>query len=125
MSMLRIGPEGLVLVYALTMSVVVAILSWYHVRLSRAWIVTLVVAVALATLQSFTLDPTDLLHRLVPASFIVVPSALLLALSRVNWLANRAWLLVLLGPMAFVGCYVGICELCSGLNFEATTVFLS
>jgi hypothetical protein len=46
---------------------------------------------------------------MVYASFIVVPSALLLGASRVNWLARHAWLFVLLGPAVFYGCITGLC----------------
>ena len=79
MSILRIGPDGMVIVYALIMSVIVAVLSWRRVTLARA-------------------------------------STVLLAASRVNWLAQRAWLFILVGPIAFVGCYLGICEICYSAN---------
>ena len=116
MSILRIGPDGMVIVYALIMSVIVAVLSWRRVTLARAITVIMAAAIALTILQYFTLDPADLFRQLVRASFIVVPSSLLLAASRVNWLAQRAWLFILVGPIAFVGCYVGICEICYSAN---------
>ena len=116
MAILRIGPDGMVIVYALIVSVIVALLSWRRVTLARAGTAIMAAAVALAILQYFTLEPADLVRQLVRASFIVVPSAMLLAASRVNWLATRAWLLILLGPVAFVGCYIGICELCYGIE---------
>ena len=50
--------------------------------------------------------------ELMVTSFIIVPAAILLGASRVKWLARHAWVLVLLGPIVFVGCYVGICEVC-------------
>jgi hypothetical protein len=69
-------------------------------------------AVALVLVQYFTLDPADIVGQLVRASFIVVPSVVLLFASRVMWLAQRAWLLLVAGPVAFIGCYAGICEIC-------------
>ena len=116
MAILRIGPDGMVIVYALLVSVIVALLSWRRVSLASAGTATAAAAVALVILNYFTLDPADLFRQLVRASFIVVPSAMLFAASRVNWLAQRAWLLVFLGPVAFVGCYVGICEICYGIR---------
>jgi len=116
MSILRIGPDGMVIVYALMMSVMVALLSWRRVSFAPTSAVIMTAAITLAILQYFTLDPADLFRQLVRASFIVVPSSLLLAVSRVNWLAQRAWLFVLVGPIAFVGCYVAICEICYGIN---------
>ena len=116
MAILRIGPDGMVIVYALIVSVIVALLSWRNVSLARAGTATMAAAVALAILQYVALDPADLFRQLVRASFIVVPSAMLLAASRVNWLAHRAWLIVLLGPVTFIGCYVGICEICYGIK---------
>ena len=50
-------------------------------------------------------------HRLIATSFILVPSAVLLGASRLNWLARRPWLLMLLGPVLFVACFGGICTL--------------
>ena len=35
---------------------------------------------------------------------------LLFGASRLSWLARRAWVLLLLGPIVFVGCFVGICD---------------
>jgi hypothetical protein len=46
------------------------------------------------------------------ALFVIVPSALLLAASRVRWIAHHAWMLLVAGPLVFVGCYAGICEFC-------------
>ncbi len=74
---------------------------------------TAVVAVGLAVLQAFAPDANpDIRVKFVAASFVLVPSALLLGASRVRWLARHAWVLVLAGPFLFAGCYVGICELC-------------
>jgi hypothetical protein len=74
------------------------------------------IAVALVIVQLFMTEPASPLRQMVRASFIVVPSAVLLGASRVGWLARHAWLVVALGPIAFVGCYVGICEICAHLS---------
>jgi hypothetical protein len=110
MAFLNIGPEGLLLVWAAIVSVVVALLSWRRASLSAAAIATLGVALALVAWQMFELEPSTPGHRFLSASFIVVPSALLLGASRLSWLARRSWMLLVAGPFAFVGCYVGICE---------------
>jgi len=112
---LNVGPEGLILLWALIVSVAVAVLSWRRVSLRTAGITTLVVALALVAWQFLVIDRRGVGIELMAASFIVVPAALLLAASRVNWLARHAWVLVLLGPIVFCGCYVGICQLCFGL----------
>jgi hypothetical protein len=114
-TLFRVGPEGLLLVWALILSVLVAVLAWRRVSLTTAGITTLVVALALVVWQFLVIDRRSVGIELMAASFILVPAALLLGASRVNWLARRAWVLVLLGPIVFVGCYVGICELCYGV----------
>jgi len=113
MSILNIGPDGLILVEALAVSVVIAVLAWRRVGLAAGTpaVVTLVIALAVWQARS-PYASSDFTHRLVAASFVAVPSALLLGPSRVQWLARHAWVLVLAGPLLFVGCYVGICELC-------------
>ena len=116
MAILRVGPDGMVMVYALIVSVIVALLSWRRVSLARAGTAILAAAVALAIVQYFALDPADVFRQLVRASFIVVPSVVLLAASRVNWLAQREWLFVFLGPVAFGACYAGICKICYGVG---------
>jgi hypothetical protein len=109
MAFFRIGPDGLLLVQALLVSIVVAVLAWRRVALSAATISTAVVAIAggiwLARLP-------DTSHPVVASLFVIVPSALLLGASRVRWIARHAWMLVLVGPIVFVGCYAGICEFC-------------
>jgi hypothetical protein len=114
-TLFRVGPEGLLLVWALILSVLVAVLAWRRVSLTTAGITTLVVALALVVWQFLAIDRRSVGIELMAASFILVPAALLLGASRVSWLARRAWVLVLLGPIVFVGCYVGICELCYGV----------
>jgi len=75
LALLRIGPDGLILVEALIVSVLIALLAWRRVGLAAG----------------------------IPAMLIV---------SQLRWLARHAWVFVLAGPIVFVGCYVGICELC-------------
>ena len=111
----NVGPEGLLLIWALIVSVLVALLAWRRVNLRTAGISTLVVALALVVWQFLAIERRGIGIELLTASFIIVPAALLLGASRVSWLARHAWVLVLLGPIVFVGCYVGICELCYGL----------
>jgi hypothetical protein len=114
-ALFHVGPEGLLLLWAVIVSVVIAILSWRRVGLAPAGFTTLVVALALVLWQFLVVERRSTGIELMVASFILVPSALLLGVSRVKWLARHAWVLVLLGPIAFVGCYVGVCELCYGL----------
>jgi acid phosphatase family membrane protein YuiD len=91
----------------------VAVLAWRHAGLAAGIPATAVVAAALVLFNATSLNATPgLNYRIVTALFIVVPSALLLGASRLQWIARHAWVLVLAGPILFVGCYVGICELC-------------
>ena len=120
MSALHLGPEGLLLLWAVILSVLVAVLAWRRTNLKLAGITTLVVALALVVWQLLVVDWTSAGTELMGASFILVPAALLLGASRMNWVARHAWVLVLLGPFAFVGCYVGICELCYKLIVRAS-----
>ena len=108
----RLGPEGLLLVWALILSVLVAVLAWRRASLRIAGISTIVLALALVVWQFLAVERRSAGIELMAASFIIVPAVLLLGASRVNWLARHAWVLVLLGPIVFVGCYVGICEVC-------------
>jgi peptidoglycan/LPS O-acetylase OafA/YrhL len=113
MSIFNIGPDGLILVEALIVSVLVAVLAWRRVDLTAGITAVVATVVALVLLQARSPYATpDFNHRVVTAAFVAVPSALLLGASRVKWLARHAWVLVLAGPILFVGCYVGICELC-------------
>ena len=111
-TLFRVGPEGLLLVWGLILSVLVAVLAWRRASFTTAGIATLVVAVALVVWQFLAIDRRSVGIELMVASFILVPAAVLLAASRIGWLARHAWVLVLLGPIVFGGCYVGICELC-------------
>ena len=111
-TLFRVGPEGLLLIWALILSVLVAVLAWRRASLTTAGITTLVVAFALVLWQFLAIDRRSVGIELMAASFILAPALVLLGMSRVNWVARHAWLLVLLGPIVFGGCYVGICELC-------------
>jgi hypothetical protein len=102
----------MVLVYALLVSIIVAVVSRRRIALSRSAMIIVGLAIVLAGLQYATLDPAGLTLQMLRAAFIVVPSVMLLGMSRVTWLARHAWVFVLIGPVTFVGCYVGLCELC-------------
>src|SRR5215813_614793 len=102
----NVGPEGLLLIWALILSVIVAGLAWRRATLATAGISTLVVALGLVLWQFLVIDRRSVGIELLAASFIIVPAALLLGASRINWLARRAWILVLLGQTVLVRCYV-------------------
>jgi hypothetical protein len=109
MDIFRIGPDGLLLVQALLVSIVVAALAWRRVALPAAAISTSAVAIACGIWLALLPDSS---HPVLAGLFVIVPSALLLGASRVRWMAHHAWMLLLVGPFAFIGCYVGICEFC-------------
>ncbi len=109
MAVLRVGPDGLLLVQALAVSMLLAALAWRRVGFSTTAVSTAALAIALA-LWLASLPATS--HPVAVSLFVVVPSALLLGATRVRWIAQHAWMLLLAGPIVFVGCYVGVCELC-------------
>jgi hypothetical protein len=109
MAIFRIGPDGLLLIQALIVSILVAALAWRRVALSAAAISTAVVAIACGMWLARLPDTS---HPVVAGLFVIVPSALLLGASRVRWIAHHAWMLMLVGPVFFIACYVGICEFC-------------
>jgi hypothetical protein len=100
------------MVEALMVSVLIAALAWRRVGLSGSAILTVFAAIALLVWQQ-TVSPSRPGHQLIVASFTIVPSALLLGTSRLRWIARHAWVLILAGPIMFIACYVGICELCT------------
>jgi hypothetical protein len=114
MALLRMGPAGLLLIWAAIVSVVVALLSWRRVGLTAAAIATLAAALAIAAWQAYAVEVRPG-HQLLVASFVIVPSLLLLGASRLSWLARRAWILLILGPILFAGSYVGVCVCASYL----------
>ena len=120
MALLRIGPEGLLLVWAAIVSVVVALLSWRKVGLTAAAVSTLAAALAIAAWQAYAVEVRPG-HQLLVASFVIVPSTLLLGASRLNWLARRAWVLLILGPILFVGSFIGVC-VCASYVFNVLLV---
>jgi hypothetical protein len=109
MAIFRVGPDGLLLVQALLVSILMAALAWRRVALSGAAITTAVVAIACGIWLARLPDTS---HPVLAGLFVIVPSVLLLGASRVRWIAHHAWTLVLIGPFVFVGCYAGICEFC-------------
>ena len=112
MELLNIG-DGLTLVEGVVISAFIAVLAWRRVSLAAGLPATVVLVTVFAIWQAMSPNSTpDLPHRIVSASFHIVPSVLVLIASRQRWLARHAWTLVLIGPAVFVGCYVGICELC-------------
>jgi hypothetical protein len=120
MTLFNVGPDGLILVAALIVSATIALLAWRRVGLRPAAAVTAVVALALVSLQAWydASHPEQgasrtLTVHLIVAMFTIVPSALLLGASRLRWLARHSWVLLLVGPVLFVGCFVGICEVCA------------
>ena len=113
MSILNIGPDGFLLIEASVVSVLIAVLAWRRVGMAAGISATVVAAIALVIFNAMSFNVTPgVNYRIVTALFIIVPSALLLSASRLQWVSKHAWVLVLLGPFVFVGCYAGICELC-------------
>jgi hypothetical protein len=112
---LNVGPDGLLLVWGVIASVTVALLAWRRVGLKAAGV--LMGAVTLGLLVwLLRLESTSPTHQLVATSFILVPSALLFGASRLTFLTRRPWVLLLLGPVVFVACFVGICECAARLH---------
>ncbi|PWT86490.1 MAG: hypothetical protein C5B57_00980 [Blastocatellia bacterium] len=112
MSIFNVGPDGLLLVEGMIVSLLIAVLAWRRVGLTGAAIVTVIAAISLVVWQE-TMSATKPGHQLIGASFTIVPSALLLGASRLGWITRHAWVLLVAGPIVFVGCFVGICELCA------------
>jgi hypothetical protein len=111
MALLHVGPDGGLIGYGIIVLIALALLAWRRVRMAPAAATVVTLAVLLTIDQFFSTTETAH-HPVIAASFIVVPSVVLLGASRMQWLAQRAWLLLLIGPGAFVGCYAGICEAC-------------
>jgi hypothetical protein len=110
-SILDIGPDGIILVEALIVSAAAALVAWRRVGFTTAAVLTLAAAMPLPIWQEAVAPSAS--HKLLLALFIIVPTGLLLGASRVGWIARHAWILIIAGPVMFVGCFVGICELCA------------
>ena len=117
MNTVSLGPEGLLLPEALLISGLIAVLTWRHFGFRAAALVTMAVAILLAVWNATLATPT-LPRQLLVASFIIVPSVMLLGASRLRWIAARPWALLVAGPIAFVGSYVGLCFGALGLAPE-------
>lgn len=113
MSIFNIGPDALLLIESFVVSVLVAVLAWRRAGLAAGISATAAIVMAFVLFNAMSPNATPRLnYRIVTALFIIVPSALMLGASRLQWIAKHAWVLVVLGPILFVGCYVGLCELC-------------
>jgi len=115
MSLLRVGPDGLLLIEAVIVSAFVAVFAWRRVGVAAGLSAAAVVAVALAVpvLQSLSLTATPGVRvRLLVVSFSAIPTAVLLGTARLRWISRHAWVLLVAGPFLFLGCFVGLCELC-------------
>jgi hypothetical protein len=113
MTLLRIGPDGLLLVEAFGVSALAAVLAWRRVRPAAGIPAMLAAGVALSVWQALLPDANpSWTVKLVASAFVLVPSALLLGASRLRVVAQHAWILLLGGPVVFLGCYVGICTAC-------------
>ena len=110
---MNLGPDGMFLVYAVAVSALAAVLAWLRVSLRLAAFAVIALGVLLAVLQQyFSIEQADTVRQSVRASFILVPTVLLVLASRLRWLSKRVWTYLVVGPLLFVGCYVGICEIC-------------
>jgi hypothetical protein len=94
---------------AVLISGILAALTWRHLGFRAASLVILGLAVFFAAVNALTFATPTLPRQLLVASFVIVPSVLLLGASRLRWLSARPWALLVAGPLAFVGCYTGLC----------------
>jgi hypothetical protein len=108
MNTLSLGPEGVFLPEAVLISGIIAVLTWRHFGFRAAALVTMGVAILFAVWNATMATPT-LPRQLLVASFVIVPSVILLGASRLRWMASRPWALLVAGPIAFVGSYMGLC----------------
>ena len=108
MNLLDIGPRPF-LVEAAVISGLMAVVTWRHFGFRVAALVTMGLAVLFAAWNVTTYSTPTVPYRLLGASFVIVPSVILLGASRLRWLAARPWALLVAGPLAFVGCYEGLC----------------
>lgn len=107
------GTDGFIIIEALVVSMLVAVLTARRTRLAVGIPATAALIVAWILFNGALPNASPgLNYWFVRSLFIIVPSALLLGSSRHRWIATHVWVLFLLGPVLFVGCYLGICELC-------------
>ena len=108
-----LGTDGFIIIEALVVSMLVAVLTARRVSLAAGIPATAALIVAWIVFNGTLPDASPgLNYWFVRSLFIVIPSALLLGASRLRWISAHVWVLFLLGPALFVGCYIGICELC-------------
>jgi hypothetical protein len=111
-TILNVGPDGMIVIEAVIVSLVLAVMAWRRAALPAAGIVTALCAAVLPVWWE-TAEPSTFNHRVALAVFVLVPTAILLGASRVRWMSRHAWVLLLVGPILFIGCFVGVCELCA------------
>lgn len=107
------GTDGFIIIEALVVSMLVAVLAARRVGLATGIPAMAALIAAWIIFNGFQPNASPgLNYWFVRSLFIIVPSALLLGSSRHRWIAAHVWVLFLLGPALFVGCYIGICQLC-------------
>jgi hypothetical protein len=118
MELLNMGPFGVLFYWGAAVSVVLAILTWRRASIRTAALTTLTVAAIMIAWQTVVLENGDHRRWLLHASFVAVPSALLFGGSRLRLFSRHSWMMLLVGPLVFAACYVGICE-CAYRVFNA------
>lgn len=108
-NIVRFGPDGLLFPEMAVISAVVAIVTWRQVGFRAAARATIGLAILIVGSNAVVFPSPNVVRQLLVASFVIVPSAILLGASRLRWLAARPWTLLLLGPLAFEGSYLALC----------------
>src|SRR5262245_26559924 len=111
---LGLGPDSQLLLYALVVSTLVIALVKLRVKPSVSVVITMVVALLMVGVMLFQLERAAWPHQLLRASFIIVPSLIVVTVSRIRWLSRHAWVLLAIGPVAFVTSYICICTIVYG-----------
>ena len=94
---------------AVLISGVLAALTWRHLGFRAAALVIMGLAVLFAAWNVMAFSTPTVPYRLLGASFVIVPTTVLLGASRLRWLGSRPWTLLVVGPLAFVGGYQALC----------------